>query len=650
MHVMGIEGHASSSSGDDQQNILTIKGQRPPASGRRVTISSSRESDDSTGKEDMDIVAFMRRLSDVFVGHVHDDDDVDDHDDDDHDDEANERHWVTLLDRTVTSEIIPRVDRDGTMVDGMTGQRTGLYNRPPAPTTMNYATSPLSSLSSSTWSPSTRSFAPDGVSSCVRHDVDDDDHRITTTRNDQATITIPPPPLPSWLSSSFASPFASPFATSTSTSVVSSSPKMERWRAEMREMEVPSMLDELASLQRDLVADRDRYDDDIECRREYAVRHYPNGDLFSGNVDVVTGMPIYGRMTHVLELEVYEGHFVDGERHGRCATCSKVDGSAKFLGRYDMGRMHSGTLIVSSSASQLSYTGTFANDDFHGMGTMAAGDGSIYQGHFANGLYHGIGTLRTVDAGRGNHGSGNAVGGRTESEYVGDFVEGAYHGHGKLTNSDGSSYVGSWHEGKRATGIETCANGDVFEGTFVKDLREGPGVLAMTGVGRTMGEGGGITKGGGMTICGVWEGGTLKIGADLCITYEDGRCYCGDHAELVPHGEFVLYIEVPYYPTDSHTHSSPPPHTHVPVDVNSTHCQASELWITPIQARENQPTRVGSSTVSAKAWVRSSSKRRGRSTKAIGHVTNPSVSRSSGIGDRSWVTTTAGTALSSNAG
>jgi hypothetical protein len=138
---------------------------------------------------------------------------------------------------------------------------------------------------------------------------------------------------------------------------------------------------------------------------------------------------------------------------------------------------------------------------------------------------------------------------RKECSYVGDFVDGAFHGHGTLTNLDGSSYVGSFREGRRVTGIETLANGDVFEGSFANDdAREGRGVLL-----RTNNIGGGTGEMTTMTICGVWEGGMLKNGVDVCITYaEDGRCYFGDHADSIPHGELRCIIF-------AHTIRPPPP-------------------------------------------------------------------------------------------
>lgn len=68
-------------------------------------------------------------------------------------------------------------------------------------------------------------------------------------------------------------------------------------------------------------------------QKEFAIRHYPNGNLFSGSIDARTNELVYGRMTYALDMEIYEGPFQNGKRHGPGAVCCKMDGSAKFLGR-----------------------------------------------------------------------------------------------------------------------------------------------------------------------------------------------------------------------------------------------------------------------------------------------------------------------------
>jgi len=231
--------------------------------------------------------------------------------------------------------------------------------------------------------------------------------------------------------------------------------------------------------------------------------------------------------------------------------------------RYHEGQMHSGTLIT----KDFTYTGTFLNNDFHGIGTIILVNGSIYQGQLQFGQYHGVGMLRTVllneeeenidrveeDRGQDDTDSPPPDKKKTkknlmESVYTGDFNEGLFHGHGSLTHSDGSSYVGTWHEGKRIEGIETLTNGDVFEGKFVNDVREGQGILKM--------------KCGRVTKSGIWENDQLKEGEDLNITFGEGHVYCGDHVNSVPHGKllWIVFSEYPKYiiPFSTHTHFTSP--------------------------------------------------------------------------------------------
>ena len=213
--------------------------------------------------------------------------------------------------------------------------------------------------------------------------------------------------------------------------------------------------------------------------------------------------------------------------------------------RYHEGQMHSGTLIT----KDFTYTGTFLNNDFHGIGTIISVNGSIYQGQLQYGQYHGVGMLRTVllneevevedvdrveeDRGQDDKDSPPPDKKKTkknlmESVYTGDFNEGLFHGHGSLTHSDGSSYVGTWHEGKRIEGTETLTNGDVFEGKFVNDVREGQGILKM--------------KCGRVTKSGIWENDQLKEGEDLNITFGEGHVYCGDHVNSVPNGKLLCGV------------------------------------------------------------------------------------------------------------
>lgn len=250
------------------------------------------------------------------------------------------------------------------------------------------------------------------------------------------------------------------------------------------------------------------HQEELHIPKQYTIRQFPNGDLFSGNVHAETQELIYGRMTYALDMEVYEGPFRDGKRHGDGAVCMKMNGAGKFLGRYHEGEMHSGTLIVSrNNSSDFTYTGTFLNNDFHGEGAIATANGTIYKGQFAHGQFHGSGTLHDAS---------------DDSVYTGDFVEGLFHGSGTMVYADGSKYAGTWYQGCRVEGTEILANGDVFEGSFHENVREGRGVLTR--------------KTSRITTSGVWNRNVLVEGVDLSITFADGHRYVGDHVHSRPHG------------------------------------------------------------------------------------------------------------------
>eukprot|EP00804_Cyclotella_cryptica_P019863 CCRYP_017043-RA/>CCRYP_017043-RA protein AED:0.03 eAED:0.03 QI:200/1/1/1/0.5/0.33/3/303/830 len=277
-------------------------------------------------------------------------------------------------------------------------------------------------------------------------------------------------------------------------------------------------------------SDSDDEHDEIIIPKElhvYKTLHFPSGDLFSGHIHAETGEMIYGRLTSAREMEVYEGPFSRGKRHGDGAMCVKMDGSGKFLGRYYEGQMHSGTLIVSRNLpSDFTYTGSFLNGDFHGWGKIATQNGSIYQGQFERGLFHGSGTLRMVHdpPSEADHerDCGSKSSHKEESVYTGDFYEGLFHGSGTMVYPNLSSYAGTWHHGQKLEGTETSANGDVFEGKFQNGIRDGMGVLKL--------------KNGRVTKRGVWRGEILREDTEVCIAFADGHEYSGEHVASRPHG------------------------------------------------------------------------------------------------------------------
>ena len=106
-----------------------------------------------------------------------------------------------------------------------------------------------------------------------------------------------------------------------------------------QDLEMESIIRTLEDLQHNFV-ENDNSDERSVCtsaseavKKEFTVRQFPNGDLFSGNINAESGELLYGRMTYALDMEVYEGPFYKGKRHGEGAVCMKMDAAAKFLGR-----------------------------------------------------------------------------------------------------------------------------------------------------------------------------------------------------------------------------------------------------------------------------------------------------------------------------
>lgn len=280
---------------------------------------------------------------------------------------------------------------------------------------------------------------------------------------------------------------------------------------------------------------------------------------------VVNDLPSgYGRMLFQ-DGQVYEGHCVDGLRHGRGKNV--WPNQQFFVGEWERNRrvrgMHSwsdgrsctgawsdGHLhgrVTFSWPDGSSYDGEAVAGRQHGRGTQVWSDGRVYSGQYFEGLEHGIGTLTEPDQRskyRGSfqkgkrHGQGVQIWGsmvyegawkedqvhglglltwtETGASYKGLFNEGLYHGHGCFQSGGNGEdgYIGQWENGlKSGVGKEYSSDGSVYEGDFVGGLKEGFGCMVFpcgkiySGGwlnGRQHGQGMEIDENGNILRCGFW--------------------------------------------------------------------------------------------------------------------------------------------------
>ena len=232
------------------------------------------------------------------------------------------------------------------------------------------------------------------------------------------------------------------------------------------------------------------------------------GDSFSGTVDAISGMPIQGCKTYVHLREHYDGPFLDGMRHGDEAVSTFLDGSGKYIGSYFQDSRMKGTLMK----DDMTYTGTFKDDVFHGKGLLARKNGTIYEGAFENGLMHGKGKLTEKKQGE-------------TIEYIGYFVKGKKDGEGSIRMSDGSHYNGRWKNNKKhGKGLELLTNGERYEGNFENDEKHGEGRL---------------TTKSNLTMKGTWRHG-VPVDGKWVFIYQNGTMYEGRTICLQPFGHGIM--------------------------------------------------------------------------------------------------------------
>eukprot|EP00744_Colponema_vietnamica_P009065 GILI01012909.1.p1 GENE.GILI01012909.1~~GILI01012909.1.p1 ORF type:complete len:388 (+),score=69.16 GILI01012909.1:148-1164(+) len=117
------------------------------------------------------------------------------------------------------------------------------------------------------------------------------------------------------------------------------------------------------------------------------------------------------------------------------------------------------------------YRGTIEDGKRNGNGSLES-DNIKYNGEWRDGHRHGHGTLefkRVTQLGPTLRGW----------RYTGEFKEDVFSGHGvMLLDLEGNRYTGNWTEGYRQGLGKEEIGGDVYEGEFNNDLRNGKGTLS----------------------------------------------------------------------------------------------------------------------------------------------------------------------------
>jgi len=117
------------------------------------------------------------------------------------------------------------------------------------------------------------------------------------------------------------------------------------------------------------------------------------------------------------------------------------------------------------------YDGHFVNGQRDGYGVYISAAGHRYEGMWKDDMRHGKGSLSFVS----KHG-GDASGTGWSGTYDGEWMNNKKHGHGVFKYLNGDKYEGKWVDGmKEGYGIYTYHNGDRYEGLFQQNDMHGHG-------------------------------------------------------------------------------------------------------------------------------------------------------------------------------
>ncbi|KPI90679.1 hypothetical protein ABL78_0115 [Leptomonas seymouri] len=234
---------------------------------------------------------------------------------------------------------------------------------------------------------------------------------------------------------------------------------------------------------------------------------FANGDSYSGealHVNDKNQKPIKdgkGRYNWASSGAVYEGMWKDGRPHGHGVMTVPGNDGYEYTGDYVDGQ-RSGRGRCCFANGRI-YDGEWKDDEMNGLGTVHGAPGvddyKEYTGHFKVGKRSG--SQGRCDYLNGDVYEGSWLAGKRQGmgewqlhrpssslavapvRYKGPFDNDAPHTSGsteaEIDYSDGSSYVGAVNAQLRrhGRGVHRLANGDVFEGSFAQDVRDGRGTL-----------------------------------------------------------------------------------------------------------------------------------------------------------------------------
>jgi hypothetical protein len=184
----------------------------------------------------------------------------------------------------------------------------------------------------------------------------------------------------------------------------------------------------------------------------------------------------------------YAGKFVNGLRHGHGYL---EEGTFRYTGQFYKGKMHGECVLFINTAKGRRGSGTFVDDEMHGMGQIwhsAVSSKFSYNGEFVRDKMHGKGTLVNFKGTKSftgdfvndsicGHGVCTII--RTKHTITGTFRGEFCSGKGVARDAFGTViYDGDYVDGlKQGEGIMYYANGEVYTGTFKKELKCGKGIL-----------------------------------------------------------------------------------------------------------------------------------------------------------------------------